>query len=221
MYTPNFDIDQYIKLNFVSVKCLINMCFTSKKEYDWCRYQDSWISAFKYDQLPLYAPYPTTIKDWIKRYEATIKMLNILKMHNLYLSHFNKEAIIDDNEQMLSVYNLDTYYETLYTLPLPESILSNLKLNVDDIKLVESNFNIYTYTNKIDIVYNGEDNKYVTYSITKDELLYILIKITEETNLRIKEDNGIPFDKQDLIKLYKKRKDKIIKERLDYINSAY
>ncbi len=218
MYTQHTDVDKYLKLNYITVKSLINMCFTSKKDYDWCHLGKSWVQAFKNEQCPLFEPYPTTIKDWIKRYNATIKAIDLLNMHNLYLSHFTKDKIEEDLEDLLVIDNLDCQYTTLYDLPLPKSLLSNLGL--DNVNLNDANINLYTYKHGIEIVYDGDHNDFVEYEITDNDLVYILIKVTEETNLVIHEPNGLPFDLASLEKLYRIKKDPLIKERINYLNKS-
>ncbi len=213
MYTPHVDVDDYLKCHFITVQSLINMCFTSKKDYDWCHFSQYWERAFKNEHLPLFEPYPTTIKGWIKRYKATMKVINLLNMHNLYLSHFSKDKIEEDLKDLLVIYDVDDYYKNLYSLPLPKSFLSNLG---DNFELDCLDFNIYTFQHIIQIT-NAGGEVFADYDITDEEIVLILIKIVEETNLNIDEAYGYPFDQYSLEKT---NQNVFVKERLEYIKRA-
>ncbi len=200
MYTQHVDVDDYLKFNYITVKSLINMCFTSKKDYDWCHLSKSWVQAFKNEQCPLFEPYPTTIKGWIKRYNATMKVINLLNMHKLYLSHFTKEHIEFNLEDLLAIDNV------------PKSLLSDL-YKMDHFAADNVDLYIYTFQHMIRI----ESGRVVADSdIIDEEILLILIKIVEETNLNIEEVYGYPFDQYSL---EKKNNDVFVKERLEYIKA--
>ena len=96
MYVPHPDINTHLKSNYLSVPTLINTCMVSQSNYNDCLNEQLWVNAFEHDNLPLYAPYPTSIPKWISRYHATMKAWKILNMHIAFVSYFtNKNRIIE------------------------------------------------------------------------------------------------------------------------------
>ena len=193
MYIQHHDINNLIKSSYLSVPNLITNCALTKSHRAECSDNQLWVNAFYHDQLPLFQPYPTTIRKWIGRYHATIKVLQILKMHNKFLSHFTEDDSEELNLEYLSM-NFLRNYATVNDLPLPESIM--VRLDQDE-ELINPVINVYSLHLKMDMIYDSDDNIYKAVDLTYNEMVNLLINIVEDGN-DIIEENGLPFYKKEL-----------------------
>ena len=196
MYVPLPDINTHLKSNYLSVPTLINTCMVSQSNYNECLNSRLWISAFVHDNLPIYTPYPTTIQQWIKRYDATVKTMKILNMHQLFISHFAEYSEYNKRVVDRLVISDLHHYGTINNIPLPQSIMYRIHSNATLIQEAV----ILLYPESLYMELTPDFDEEIQLHMTYDEMLNMLINMVENGQ-DIHEINGLPFNKKEL-KLY-------------------
>ncbi|HSW76974.1 MAG TPA: hypothetical protein VLG50_08000 [Candidatus Saccharimonadales bacterium] len=166
------DVDVRILLD-LDIQSLSNQCFVNKYANRFCSKQQFWINKYNHDQLPIFKPYPTTIKQWIDDYKLTLEASNILLVNEIELT---KKNPID-----IRVDNLERFYDKVSKLPIPDQFKSIIQSRVGNYIHKFSNHTLqFQYINHDNYLlhFNSyskiEDDEYNESNINRDDAIKIL-----------------------------------------------
>ncbi|HSW76973.1 MAG TPA: hypothetical protein VLG50_07995 [Candidatus Saccharimonadales bacterium] len=214
------DVDVRILLD-LDIQSLSNQCFTSKFAHQFCSQQQFWINKYNHDQLPLFTPYPNTIKQWIDDYKLTLEASNILLVNEIELT---KEDPIDDLIGVISVYKLETVYTKVSKLPIPDQLKSDIQSDIGN-ELHEDNSHSlhFKYINHDE--YELQFSAYIETEDYDEEVLYPIhidrasaiqiLKVILNTKLEITDTELLPYQQN---KVYEYIDEYTPKYILDIIN---
>jgi len=145
---------------------LLNYCFIDKQSYRVCSSTSFWIAKFNQDGLPLYNHDSKTIQQWIKLYDITLSVVELINQQ--------------DNYGLNDIFQL---YDETSELPIPGIDQSKTK-KLNPFAYLDI---IFKNNNEYDINIYWGSPYYYKVILTKNQTVTMLIQILLRFNMNVDE----------------------------------